>query len=300
MNNMDNTRQSANQVVIVSGMSGAGKSTALRQFEDMGWEVADNIPLTLLVPMVRDVGAAGNANLAIGIDLRTRGFSPEQVLSTIEELRDEGHDPVRLLFMDCDEAVLQRRFTETRRRHPLAKDRPVGDGIRQEVQRLEGLKSAADLRIDSSNLSQPELKRILTGHFSLQRSSRLAVTVMSFSYVNGIPRESDLMFDVRFLQNPFYESNLRPLTGQDEAVAEFIARDPAYDEFMAQIEKLLLLLLPRYVEEGKSYLTIAFGCTGGRHRSVCITEKIHDLVVKSGYFANLVHRDLADARGTVK
>jgi len=202
--------------------------------------------------------------------------------------------------MDCDEAVLQRRFTETRRRHPLAKDRPVGDGIRQEVQRLEGLKSAADLRIDSSNLSQPELKRILTGHFSLQRSSRLAVTVMSFSYVNGIPRESDLMFDVRFLQNPFYESNLRPLTGQDEAVAEFIARDPAYDEFMAQIEKLLLLLLPRYVEEGKSYLTIAFGCTGGRHRSVCITEKIHDLVVKSGYFANLVHRDLADARGTVK
>ncbi|MEX0583529.1 MAG: RNase adapter RapZ [Sneathiella sp.] len=300
MNNMENSRQSANQVVIVSGMSGAGKSTALRQFEDMGWEVADNIPLTLLVPMVRDAGETGPASLAIGIDLRTRGFSTERVLAVIDELRKEGHDPVRLLFMDCDESVLQRRFTETRRRHPLAKDRPVGDGIRQEIQRLEGLKSAADLRIDSTNLSEPELKRILTGHFSLQRSSRLSVTVMSFSYVHGIPRESDLMFDVRFLQNPFYDNILRPMTGQDEAVAEFIARDPVFDDFMDQVERLLLLLLPRYVEEGKSYLTIAFGCTGGRHRSVCVTEKIHDLVVKSGYFANLVHRDLGEARGAVK
>ena len=284
-----------NQVVIVSGLSGAGKSTALRQFEDMGWEVADNIPLTLLTAMVDEAGDGVVANLAIGIDFRTRGFSTEQVLEVIAELREKGHDPVRLLFMDCDEAVLQRRFTETRRRHPLAKDRPVGDGIRQEKQRLGGLKNAANLRIDSTNLSQPELKRILTGHFSLQRSSRLSVTVMSFSYVNGIPRESDLMFDVRFLRNPFYDTRLRPLTGRDGEVADFIAEDPAYADFMEQVEKLLLLLLPRYVEEGKSYLTIAFGCTGGRHRSVCVAEKIHDRVVKSGYFANLVHRDLADA-----
>ncbi len=284
-----------NQVVIVSGLSGAGKSTALRQFEDMGWEVADNIPLSLLTAMVDEAGDGAVANLAIGIDFRTRGFSTEQVLTVIAELREKGHDPVRLLFMDCDEAVLQRRFTETRRRHPLAKDRPVGDGIRQEKDRLGGLKSAADLRIDSTNLSQPELKRILTGHFSLQRASRLSVTVMSFSYVNGIPREADLMFDVRFLQNPFYDNRMRPMTGRDREVADFIAKDPAYADFMDQVEKLLLLLLPRYVEEGKSYLTVAFGCTGGRHRSVCIAEKIHDLVVKSGYFANLVHRDLPDA-----
>ncbi len=295
---MDPDNRSPNQVVIVSGLSGAGKSTALRQFEDMGWEVADNLPLSLLTRMVDEAGEGGGANLAIGIDLRTRGFSTEQVLAVIDELREKGNDPVRLLFMDCDEAVLQRRFTETRRRHPLAADRPVGDGIRQEKQRLAGLKDAASLRIDSTNLSLPELKRILTGHFSLQPSSRLSVTVMSFSYINGIPREADLMFDVRFLQNPFYDNRLRPMTGQDSDVADFIARDPAFTDFMDQVEKLILLLLPRYVEEGKSYLTIAFGCTGGRHRSVCVAEKIHDLVVKSGYFANLVHRDLSDARTT--
>ncbi len=297
---MDPAQLTPNQVVIVSGLSGAGKSTALRQFEDMGWEVADNIPLSLLMSMVEEAGEGGGANLAIGIDLRTRGFSIEQVLGVIKELRANGCDPVRLLFMDCDEAVLQRRFTETRRRHPLATDRPVGDGIRLEKQRLAGLKNAADLRIDSTNLSQPELRRILTGHYSLQRASRLSVTVMSFSYVNGIPREADLMFDVRFLQNPFYDSRLRPMTGQDPDVAAFIAGDPAFNDFMAQVEKLLLLLLPRYVEEGKSYLTIAFGCTGGRHRSVCVTEKIHDLVVKSGYFANLVHRDLVETSLTTK
>ncbi|MZR29732.1 RNase adapter RapZ [Sneathiella litorea] len=300
MSDMDPAQLTPNQVVIVSGLSGAGKSTALRQFEDMGWEVADNIPLSLLMSMVEEAGEGGGANLAIGIDLRTRGFSIEQVLGVIKELRANGCDPVRLLFMDCDEAVLQRRFTETRRRHPLATDRPVGDGIRLEKQRLAGLKNAADLRIDSTNLSQPELRRILTGHYSLQRASRLSVTVMSFSYVNGIPREADLMFDVRFLQNPFYDSRLRPMTGQDPDVAAFIAGDPAFNDFMAQVEKLLLLLLPRYVEEGKSYLTIAFGCTGGRHRSVCVTEKIHDLVVKSGYFANLVHRDLVETSLTTK
>jgi len=300
MSKMDPEGRPRNQVVIVSGLSGAGKSTALRQFEDMGWEVADNIPLSLLPAMVNETGEGGIANLAVGIDFRTRGFSTELVLKVIASLRAKGHDPVRLLFMDCDDAVLQRRFTETRRRHPLATDRPVGDGIRLEKQRLAGLKNAADLRIDSTNLSQPELKRLLTGHFSLQRASRLSVTVMSFSYVHGIPRESDLMFDVRFLQNPFYDNRLRPMTGRDKEVADFAGQDPAYAEFMDQVEKLLLLLLPRYVEEGKSYLTIAFGCTGGRHRSVCVAEKIHDLVVKSGYFANLVHRDLADAEITTR
>ena len=296
---MNSIYPSLNQVVIVSGLSGAGKSTALRQFEDMGWEVADNIPLSLLTALVNDAAEGGNTNIVIGIDLRTRGFSAEQVLAAIADLHSRKRNTVRLLFMDCDEAVLQRRFTETRRRHPLAADRPVGDGIRQENQRLTSLKNAADLRIDTTNLSQPELRRILTGHFSLQRSARLSVTVMSFSYVNGIPREADLMFDVRFLQNPFYDNTLRPMTGRNADVAAFIARDPAFSDFMEQVEKLLLLLLPRYVEEGKSYLTIAFGCTGGRHRSVCVTEKIHDLVVKSGYFANLVHRDLADVKGSI-
>ncbi|WP_373087882.1 RNase adapter RapZ [Sneathiella sp.] len=289
---MTETEKPANQVVIVSGLSGAGKSTALRQFEDMGWEIADNVPLALLQSMVRQSGEAGGLNLALGVDFRTRGFSTDVILELIRTLREIEHDKVRLLFLDCDEAVLQRRFTETRRRHPLAADRPVGDGIRQEIQQLSSLREVADLRIDSTNLSLPELKRILSGHFSLQQASRLSVSVMSFSYKYGVPREADLMFDVRFLRNPFYEPSLADKTGEDAAVIDFIARDPAFAAFMEQLSALLSLLLPRYAEEGKSYLTIAFGCTGGRHRSVCIAEKIHDLVAKSGYFANLAHRDL--------
>ncbi|WP_334129999.1 RNase adapter RapZ [Sneathiella sp.] len=296
MSDMNSASGSLNQLVIVSGLSGAGKSTALHQFEDMGWEVADNIPLFLLTRMVEEAGRGAGDNLAIGIDLRTRGFSTEQVLEIIGELRARGTNRVRLLFLDCDEAILQRRFTETRRKHPLAADRPVADGIRLEIERLAGLKEAADVRIDSSYLSQPELKRILTGYFSLQPASRLSVTVMSFSYAKGIPREADLMFDVRFLQNPHYKDDLRALTGQDPDVGAFVAADPAYDEFMARIEGLITFLLPRYVDEGKSYLTIAFGCTGGRHRSVWVAEKIHDLVANSGYFANRVHRDLPGAR----
>jgi UPF0042 nucleotide-binding protein len=284
--------KSANQIVIVSGLSGAGKSSALRQFEDMGWEIADNVPLKLLEPMIEQSGAAGGLNLALGLDFRTRGFTPEETLQLIGRLREIEHENLRLLFLDCDETVLQQRFTETRRRHPLAKDRPVSDGIKQEKHQLSGLKEMADLRIDSTQLSLPELRRILTGHFSLQKTSRLSVTVLSFSYKYGVPREADLMFDVRFLRNPFYDRQLRQKTGQDRDVVAFIEEDSAFTSFMTQISDLLELLLPRYAEEGKSYLTIAIGCTGGRHRSVCVAEKIHDLVEKNGYFGNLAHRDL--------
>lgn len=284
-----------NQVVIVSGLSGAGKSTALRQFEDMGWEIADNVPLPLLEPMIQQ--SAGGFHLALGVDTRTRGFSADEVLHLIKRLRENMHENVHLLFLDCDEAVLQRRFTETRRRHPLAMDRPVADGIRQEKEQLSGLKNVADLRIDSTNLSLPAFKQLLTGHFKLQQSSRLSVTVQSFSYKFGVPREADLMFDVRFLRNPHYDTSLRPKTGQDTEVVAFIEQDITFDAFFAQLSDLLGLLLPRYAEEGKSYLTIAVGCTGGRHRSVCIAEKIHDLVANNGYFANLIHRDLTKSGG---
>lgn len=282
------------QVVIVTGLSGAGRSTALHQFEDMGWEIADNIPLSLLPEMIRQSGEAAGLHLALGVDLRTRGFSAADMLLLLRNLRDEGQDFIRLLFMDCDEAVLQRRFTETRRRHPLAADRPVADGIRQEIRELSSLRVEADLLIDSSNLSLPELKRLLSGHFGLDRRARLALTVMSFSYRNGVPREADLMFDVRFLRNPHYDPVLRPKTGKEAVVAAFVAADPAFTSFMEKLSDLLLLLLPRYAEEGKSYLTIAIGCTGGRHRSVCIAEKVHDLIKESGYFATLVHRDLGE------
>lgn len=287
---------SRNKIVLISGMSGAGKSSTLRQFEDMGWEVADNVPLSFLLSMVTQYGEAGDLNLALGVDFRTHGFSTKELLDLISGLREQKYI-VSLLFLDCDDAVLQRRFTETRRRHPLATDRPVADGIKQEKFQLSELKAAADLRIDSTNLSLPELKRILRGHFGLQKKSGLSVSVMSFSYKFGLPREADLVFDVRFLSNPFYIPDLRQKTGKDPEVVEFIESDMVFDGFLTQMFDLLLLLLPRYAEEGKSYLTVAIGCTGGRHRSVCIAEKIHGLVVKNGYFVNLVHRDLIKMSG---
>jgi RNase adapter protein RapZ len=240
MNDSKVSETSRNKIVLISGMSGAGKSSALRQFEDMGWEIADNVPLSLLLSMVDQFGEAGDLNLALGVDFRTRGFSTTDLLDLISGLRDRKQI-VSLLFLDCDDAVLQRRFIETRRRHPLATDRPVADGIKQEKFQLSQLKAAADMRIDSTNLSLPELKRILRGHFGLQKTSRLSVSIMSFSYKFGLPREADLVFDVRFLSNPFYIPELRKKTGRDPEVVEFIENDLVFNDFLTQISDLLSL-----------------------------------------------------------
>ncbi|WP_169543691.1 RNase adapter RapZ [Sneathiella aquimaris] len=279
-------------LVLVTGLSGAGKTTALKQFEDLGWDVADNIPLSLLSGLVAEIARQGGQNVAVGVDSRTFGFSAEVLHSLIEEHRSQGNNRVRLLFLECDEGVLQRRFTETRRRHPLATDRPVADGIKREKILLKRLKEKADILIDSTLLSLPELRQILIGQFSLEDQPALSTTVVSFSFKKGVPREADLVFDVRFLQNPYYDLTLRPGTGQDQPVADFVGQDAAFEPFMDQLEKMLDLLLPRYQAEGKSYLTIAIGCTGGRHRSVCVAENIHDRIERKGYFTHLVHRDM--------
>ena len=285
------------RLVLVTGLSGAGKSTALNQFEDLGWEVADNIPLSLLSPLMREIGKYGGHNVAVGVDTRTRGFSAEDLVTHIDQLRDEGHSHLSLLFMECDEAVLQSRFVETRRRHPLASDRPVVDGIRLEQRLLSKLKTKSDFLIDSTLLALPDLRRILIGMFSLQDQTPLHTSFVSFSFKKGVPREADLVFDMRFLQNPHYIEELRVKTGQDSEVAGYIAKDSAYEPFMVQLENMLDLLLPRYVVEGKSYLTIAIGCTGGKHRSVCVAEKIHDRMKGRGYFTHLVHRDMIKSGG---
>ncbi len=282
----------ATRLILITGQSGAGKSTALKQFEDLGWDVADNIPLSLLSGLMAEISREGGRSLAVGVDSRTFGFSADLLLSLIRELKEKGSGEIGLLFLHCDEMVLQRRFTETRRRHPLASDRPVADGIRREQQMLAPLKDKADYLIDSTLLSVPELRQLLIGQFSLEDRPALATTFVSFSFKKGVPREADLVFDVRFLQNPYYDPDLRPGTGQDRAVTDFIGADPAFDPFLDQLESMLDLLLPRYLSEGKSYLTIAVGCTGGRHRSVCIAENIHDRIARRGYFTHLVHRDL--------
>jgi UPF0042 nucleotide-binding protein len=277
-------------LILVTGLSGAGRSTALKALEDLGYEAVDNLPLALF-----NLPAAFEGATAIGIDCRTRGFSAEAVLERIARLRAEPGIKLTVLFLTCSDEVLQRRFTETRRRHPLAQDRPVADGIRQERELLDPLAAEADLTIDSTSLAIADLKRLMQGHFALDRKPDLAVAVMSFSYRHGLPREADLVFDVRFLANPHYVDRLRPLTGRDPAVGAYIEADPGFARFYLDLTRLLLPLLPGFEREGKSYLTLAVGCTGGKHRSVFVAERLAAWLGQQGRPVVLRHRDLARA-----
>jgi UPF0042 nucleotide-binding protein len=279
------------RVVLVTGMSGAGHSSALKAFEDMGYEAVDNLPLALLQGLAPE-GAAIARPMAIGIDVRTRGFGSEAFLQELDRLAQHEKLDVRLLFLDCDDEALFRRYTETRRRHPLTADRPVADSVRHERLLVRPLRERADLVIDTTALTVADLKRVLNGHFALERQGAMTVFVTSFAYRNGVPREADLVFDVRFLDNPHYDEKLRPLTGRDAAVAEHVARDTGYRPFFDGLGALLKPLLPRYVHEGKSYLTIAVGCTGGRHRSVFVAEQLAGWLNDLGYPVTVTHRDI--------
>ncbi|MEQ8195645.1 MAG: RNase adapter RapZ [Rhodospirillales bacterium] len=289
-------------VLIVTGMSGAGKSSALKALEDMGYEAVDNIPLTLLPSLVTPAQAVlpfqrGGMPLAIGVDIRTRDFDVDSFIGYWDDLMRQTDVSVSVLFLDCDDEELNRRYTETRRRHPLALDRPVIDGIRHERDLVSDLRRRADLVLDTTNLIPAELKNILTGHFALANEPGLAVFVTSFSYRRGLPREADLVFDVRFLRNPHYEPALKPQTGLDGAVGAYIRDDAEFSPFFDNLTTLLKQLLPRYAAEGKSYLTIAVGCTGGRHRSVFIAERLKTWLGEQGQRAQVQHRDLNRVAG---
>lgn len=285
------------RLVIVTGMSGAGRTSCLKFLEDQGFEAIDNLPIPLIERFVRlDEGL--ERDLAIGLDSRTRAFDPHRLQELVASLAVANPVvAVSLVFFDCDDEALQQRFTETRRRHPLATDRPVQDGIAAERALLAPLKVAADLVIDTTQLALPDLKRLLVGHFGTAGSGRgLTVSCVSFAYRRGLPREADLVFDVRFLQNPHYVADLKPLTGLDPAVQAHVRGDPGYPGFEAGLLALLLPLLPRYQAEGKSYLTIAIGCTGGQHRSVFVAEWLTQALRATGYEVSTTHRELA-ARG---
>lgn len=272
------------RLVIVTGLSGAGKSCALKVLEDLGYEVIDNFPLSLMEPLLAQEASHGR-NMAVGIDTRTRGFNPEALVSMKDRYK------AKLLFITCDDQILQKRFTETRRSHPMAKDRPVGDGITCEHELLSPLASAADNVIDTTSLSIHDLKRNITGIFSLEEAG-LMITIMSFGYKNGLPRESDLVLDVRFLKNPHWDEALRPLTGQTSEVGEYIEQDENFAPFLETFHSLLDITIPRYAHEGKNYLTVAIGCTGGKHRSVYVTEKTADEFRRKGYKIHITHRDM--------
>ncbi len=279
------------RLVLVTGMSGAGRSSALAALEDAGYEAIDNLPLALLGSLVRGEALPG-PGIAIDVDIRTRDFSVDRFTATVDPLFALPDVAGKLLFIDCDDEVLRRRHTETRRRHPLARDRPVVDGIRLERRLIEGLRARADVVIDTTDLNVGDLRRLVVGHFALEGRGGLAVFVTSFAYRAGLPREADLVFDVRFLANPHYREDLRPRSGADPEVAAFIAADPAFAPFLAQVEGLIGPLLPRFEREGKSYLTIAIGCTGGRHRSVLVAERLAPLLRRKGYMVEVAHRDL--------
>lgn len=285
------------ELLIVSGMSGAGKSSALKYLEDLGWEVIDNLPLFLLTALVsrrrrgRDP-AKGPRYLSVGIDGRTQDFDPAGLVRAVLGYRKRAGMRVRLAFFDCEDAELQNRFTETRRRHPAARDRTVLDGIRQERPVIEALRDHADDIIDTTGLALPALRDQIRQRFHLADSKGLNVSVISFSYRRGLPRMADLVFDVRFLRNPYYDQDLRPKTGRDQEVAGYITEDERWQPFHDRLMGMLDLLVPCYQAEGKSYLTIAVGCTGGRHRSVFTTEKIAEHLREGGGHVTVQHREL--------
>lgn len=289
------------RLLLITGMSGAGKSTTLKALEDIGYEAVDNLPLSLVDELV---GLPGQhpGPLAIGVDIRTRDFGIDLFVREFDGLLARPDLNVGLVFLDCEDEILRQRYTETRRRHPMSERsrktdgatpaRRVSDGIAHERQLVTPLRDRADLVIDTSHLTLNELRRLLTGHFENDAESLFSVSVVSFSYRRGIPREADLVFDVRFLANPYYENDLRSLTGQDDRVGQFIAADPDFSTFYDSLIRLIEPLFKRFRGEGKSYLTIAIGCTGGQHRSVYMAERLHDWLVARGENATITHREI--------
>lgn len=284
-----------NRILLVTGMSGAGKSTALKTLEDMGWEAVDNLPFSLLDRLLAtrpSEGASGARPLALGIDSRTRGFKAQAIVDRVKTMRDSESANIATLFLDCTGAELERRYSETRRRHPLAPDRPAADGIARERELIAALRRSADHVIDTTASTSNDLRLELRNKFEVDHGGDPILSVMSFGFARGLPRNADLVFDMRFLRNPHWDGALRPMTGIDESVGLYIRADPAYGEAVSRIADLLLLLLPRYKAEGKSYITVAFGCTGGRHRSVHVAEAISSQLRGAGFSPTVSHRDL--------
>lgn len=294
---MNTSANSNQQILLVTGFSGAGKSTALHTLEDIGWETVDNLPLSLFEELFETTAPSGQAGtgrpLAIGIDSRTHGFDAGAIVERIKALESEHGLRIETVFLECGDQELARRFSETRRRHPLAQDRPAQHGIAREREVLMPLRRWAEHVIDTTDSSVHDLRQEIRTRFAGDSDGEMTITVSSFGYARGVLRNADLVFDMRFLRNPHWDEQLRPQTGRDRPVIDHIAEDPVYDEAMQRIEELILLLLPRYKAEGKSYITLAFGCTGGRHRSVHIAERIAERLRSEGFSPTIAHRDLA-------
>ena len=285
------------RILLVTGMSGAGKSTVLNTLEDMGWEVVDNLPFQLLDRLLATEAPSGISNerpLALGIDSRTRGFGAQAIIDRVKSMNERRENNISVLFMDCSGAELERRYSETRRRHPLALDRPAADGIARERELVAPLRQWAAHVVDTTSSTTNDLKQEIRTRFSDWGNAGMSLAILSFGFSRGLPRNADLVFDMRFLQNPYWVEDLRHLTGRDALVSDYVRSDPAYEDAVSRIEGLLLTLLPRYKAEGKAYVTIAFGCTGGRHRSVHVAERVAAHLASAGFAPTLSHRDVGD------
>jgi UPF0042 nucleotide-binding protein len=284
-------RQEGRQLVILTGLSGSGKSTVLKAFEDMGFYCVDNLPVELM-PIFAELHAAGEgdfARAALLVDAR-EGAQLEKLPPLLRHLRNDH--PITLVYIDANEDALLRRYSETRRPHPLGKDYSVRESLHHERALMEPIRKLADAVIDTSQFNVHELRQFVTTRFKNPDKRPMLVSVVSFGYRYGVPTDADLVFDVRFLPNPHFVPRLRRFTGKDPKVRRYIQSFPQTAEFLRRIEGLLTYLIPHYIREGKSYLTIAFGCTGGKHRSVMLAESMKKALEKHGLTAKVVHRDI--------
>jgi len=284
-------KREANQLVILTGLSGSGKSTVLKAFEDMGFYCVDNMPVGL-IPIFAELNEAGEGNFsraALLVDAR-EGAQLQKLPGLLMHLRKDH--PISLVFIEANDDALLRRYSETRRPHPLGKDYSVRESLHHERELMAPIRKLADLVIDSTQFNVHELRNFITRRFKSPDRHTMLISVVSFGYKYGVPVDADLIFDVRFLPNPHFVPALRKFTGRDAKVRRFIRSFPQTGEFLKRMESLLAYLMPHYIEEGKSYLTIAFGCTGGKHRSVMLAEEIKKALEKRRYASKVFHRDI--------
>lgn len=278
------------RLVLVTGPSGAGRSTAIDALEDIGYEVIDNLPLSLVPRLIE--GPPSVQPIALGMDVRNRDFNASSLIELIDKLTRAPMMSLQVLYLDCQPNVLIRRYSETRRRHPLAKATNPEEGVEREIDLLLPIKARADHLIDTTDLTVHQLKAEVARWFAIGTGPRLAVSLQSFSYKRGLPRGLDMVFDCRFLSNPHWVPELRALDGRDPRVGDYVRQDPRFSEFYQRLRDLLLFLLPAHTEEGKSHLSIGFGCTGGQHRSVTVTEILADALAEKGWAVSKRHREL--------
>jgi RNase adapter protein RapZ len=284
-------KRESNQLVILTGLSGSGKSTVLKAFEDMGFYCVDNMPVEL-IPIFAELHEAGEGNFsraALLVDAR-EGAQLQKLPGLLTHLRKDH--PISLVFIEANDDALLRRYSETRRPHPLGKDYSVRESLRHERELMAPIRRLADAVIDSSQFNVHELRTFITRRFKNPDRHPMLISVVSFGYKYGVPIDADLIFDVRFLPNPHFVPALRKFTGRSAKVRRFIRSFPQTGEFLRRMESLLAYLMPHYIEEGKSYLTIAFGCTGGKHRSVMLAEEIRKALEKRKYATKVIHRDI--------